>query len=118
MKPEADVKKQIKEVLERYTTLQFMHVPTGYGVKGIHDHIACVPLEIKPEHVGKKLGVFVSIEAKREGKTMSTLQEDFFTDVKDMCGFVMCVDGTREEDGNFEEFELRMQNVFGGTTSK
>ena len=41
-----------------------MVVPGGFGKNGIPDHLACVPVEITAEMVGKTYGMFLAVEAK------------------------------------------------------
>jgi hypothetical protein len=90
-----------------------MHVPTGYGRKGIHDHIACVPMKITQTNIGQTIGVFVSIEAKQLDKIMSSNQEDIAAEIDAACGLTMVVDGTRDEPGSFKKFEAVMKSFFG-----
>lgn len=68
MTPEGRVKEQIKRVLRSIDAWFFMPVPSGRGVAGVPDFIACVPTVITQEMVGKTIGVFVAIEAKAPGK--------------------------------------------------
>lgn len=46
----------------------------GFGKSGVADIIACVPITITQEMVGKKFGAFVAVEVKRDGKTLTKLQ--------------------------------------------
>jgi ribosomal protein S19 len=64
---EPKVKAGISAWLKSIGAWFFMPVQTGMGVGGIHDFIACVPVVITPEMVGKRLGLFVSVEAKESG---------------------------------------------------
>ena len=52
MKREADVKKEVKRILESLGAWYFCPVPTGYGVQGIPDFIVC------------HYGLFIAIETK------------------------------------------------------
>ncbi len=61
------VKDGIKSALAKWNAWWFMPVQTGMGEGGIHDFLACVPMVITQDMVGKKIGVFVSIEAKEQG---------------------------------------------------
>lgn len=64
---EPSVKKGIATWLKAMRAWFFMPVQTGMGVGGIHDFISCVPVVITQEMVGKRLGLFVSVEAKEGG---------------------------------------------------
>ena len=69
IKSEDDVKKKIiKPWLSKLHAWQFMPVSRGMGVSGIPDHIACVPIMITQEMVGKTVGLFVAPEAKSPTK--------------------------------------------------
>lgn len=66
---EDDVKKKIiKPWLNATHAWFFMHVPRGMGIAGVPDYIACMPVVITPEMVGKKVGLFVAPEAKSPSK--------------------------------------------------
>jgi phosphoribosylformylglycinamidine (FGAM) synthase-like amidotransferase family enzyme len=64
--PEDKVKKAIKKVIDELFPDNFhlMVVPGGFGARGIPDHIACVPVTITQDMVGKQYGMFISAEAK------------------------------------------------------
>lgn len=64
MKNEGDVKKEVKKVLAKFGTdaWYYMPVQTGYGVKGVPDFVCCV------------CGIFVGIETKFGGNTLSVWQ--------------------------------------------
>ncbi len=63
MKKEKDVKEAVKKILNKVGAYWFMPVQTGYGVQGIPDFIVCLK------------GVFVAIETKFGGNTLSAHQE-------------------------------------------
>lgn len=66
---EDDIKvKVVKSTLKKMGSWQFMPVSSGMGKHGIPDHVACVPITITPEMVGKRVGIFVAIESKRPTK--------------------------------------------------
>lgn len=67
LKGEPQVKTDIKKFLKGIGAWVFMPVQTGMGEGGIHDFIACVPVTITAEMIGKTVGMFVSVEAKEEG---------------------------------------------------
>jgi hypothetical protein len=64
---ENKVKAGISAYLKRLSAWFYMPVQSGMGVGGIHDFIACVPITVTPEMVGKRIGLFVSVEAKEQG---------------------------------------------------
>lgn len=59
----------------------------GMGVHGIADRIGVIPVTITPEMVGKTVGLFVAIEAKKPGRRgeknagATQAQVDFLRDV-------------------------------------
>ena len=61
-------KKIIKPWLDKIGAWSFMHVPRGMGIAGVPDYVACVPIVITQEMVGKKVGLFVAPEAKAPHK--------------------------------------------------
>ena len=96
---EADVKEKIvKPWFKSRNAFQFMVVQAGMGRHGIHDHIACVPTVVTPAMVGKTIGMFVSVEAKRPGRReeprrgMSPHQKDFMDEVNQAGGFSIVAD--------------------------
>lgn len=72
MTPEGKVKQQVKNVLKEHEAWHYMPVQNGMGVTGIPDLIACVPLTISADMVGKTIGVFVGVETKAPGKIKNT----------------------------------------------
>jgi hypothetical protein len=70
-KLERDVKKSVKDVFVARDAYQFWPVQTGLGASTL-DCLACVPLVITPEMVGKTIGAFVAIETKRPEKDQVT----------------------------------------------
>ena len=77
MTPEGRVKEGVRRVLQTMNAWFFMPVPSGRGVGGVPDFIACVPQKITSEMVGQTIGVFVAIETKAPGKlhTLTPLQK-------------------------------------------
>lgn len=72
MTPEGKVKERVKKILRDRDAYWYMYVPGGYGVVGAPDFVACVPLKITPDMVGKTFGVFAGIETKAPGKIKNT----------------------------------------------
>ena len=72
MTPEGKVKKEVKDYLKNEGIFHFMTVPVGYGMVGVPDILACVPVLITPGMVGQTLGVFMGVETKAPGKVRNT----------------------------------------------
>lgn len=68
LETENDVKALVKSTLDRMAAWSYAPVQTGMGAHGIPDRIGCVPVTITPEMVGKTVGLFVAVEAKRPGR--------------------------------------------------
>lgn len=67
-------KKDVRSYLTELGAYVFMPVQTGYGVATL-DMLTCVPVTITPEMVGRRIGVFVSVETKRRGKGVTARQK-------------------------------------------
>lgn len=116
---EREVKSDIKGIFDEYDAWSFMYVPSGYGKSGVPDYIACVPLTITQEMVGKQVGVFVGVEAKRLKKKATPLQEDCISEILAAKGIALVVAGRESEPGNtFIRFKEIMKRVFGRRESK
>lgn len=68
LETENDVKALVKKWYDVRNAWSFAPIQTGMGEHGIHDRIGCVPVLITPDMVGRTLGFFVSVEAKRPGR--------------------------------------------------
>lgn len=68
LKSENDVKDSIKQWLDRRNAWSYAPIQNGMGVIGIHDRIACLPVTVTEAMVGKRIGLFLSIEAKAPGR--------------------------------------------------
>lgn len=73
--PEGYEKDDICKYLDKIGAWYFRPFMSGYGKSGVADIIACVPILITPDMVGKTIGVFTSLEVKREGKQPTELQK-------------------------------------------
>ena len=65
---ENDVKALAKAWYEDHDGWSYAPIQNGLGVHGIHDRVGLVPMLITPEMVGRRVGVFVSIECKKPGR--------------------------------------------------
>ena len=70
--PEGRVKRDIKTELSDHDVWYYMPVQMGMGVVGIPDFICCQPVVVTQDMVGKKIGLFLAIEAKAPGKINNT----------------------------------------------
>lgn len=86
-----------------------MVVPTGYGIKGIPDHVACVPVVITPEMVGQTYGMFVAVEAKAPKKHASPTQIIQITKIIKAGGFCPVTKGVAE----LPQLEAALRRRFG-----
>lgn len=94
--PEGRVKKNIKKWMDRVfpDAFGYMPVPTGYGEKGIPDHIYCIPVVITEDMVGKTVGLFVGIEAKTVRGKVSPAQAIKAGEIIDASGIIRTVYGS------------------------
>ena len=99
---ENHVKDIVRQWCDKHDAFHFAVVQNGMGVHGIHDRLIALPITVTPEMVGKKVGLFVSIECKKPGRRnepdrgMSKHQVMFMEGVKKAGGVSACCDG--EED--------------------
>lgn len=100
---ENDVKtKLVKPWYDALGAWHYAPIQNGLGEHGIHDRIGCVPIIVTPEMVGKKIGLFVSIEAKKPGRRgeprrgMSVHQQQHLEEILAAGGLSICCDS--EED--------------------
>lgn len=66
--PEGKVKDQVKKFMKERQIWSYMPVQNGMGVVGIPDLIACAPIKITQDMVGKTIGAFFAVETKAPGK--------------------------------------------------
>jgi hypothetical protein len=111
-KLERDVKKDIRLLLERLGGWHYMPVHVGYGVKGVPDFVACIPLVIGAEHVGQTIGVFTAIEAKTLNGRPTPLQTATLDMIRDAGGYQCIIRGTRAEAGTFKTREAELCRYF------
>lgn len=72
MTPEGKVKKALRKTLAAHGAWHYMPVQNGMGCVGIPDIIACVPVTITADMVGKRVGLFLGLEAKAPGFSTNT----------------------------------------------
>ncbi len=118
---ENDVKALVKRWFEKHVgSWHYAPVQNGLGVHGIHDRIGCIPVEVTPEMVGKKIGLFVSIECKRPGRRgehdrgMSKHQEIVCRDIVAAGGISDVVDGYEDLDALDGQLEWLTDGVKSG----
>ena len=96
---ENDVKDVVKSWYDKKQGWHYAPIQTGMGVHGIHDRLGVIPVVVTSEMVGKRIGLFVSVESKRPGRRseqnrgMSQRQYDHMVDIKAAGGFSICCDG-------------------------
>jgi hypothetical protein len=96
---ENDVKALVKKAFDSLGAWSYAPIQTGMGVHGIPDRIACVPVKITPEMVGKTLGLFAAVESKRPGRRgeknagATGQQVDQLDSIIDAGGVAMLCDG-------------------------
>jgi hypothetical protein len=85
--PESYEKAEIKKYLVSIGAWHFSPYMAGYGKSGVPDIVACVPVTIEAHMVGMRIGVFVGVEVKRNGKTPTALQTSRMGEIQDAGGF-------------------------------
>ncbi len=82
---ENDVKGLIKDWFGEFYSFPVMN--NGMGVHGIPDRVGCIPITVTQAMVGKRVGLFIGIEAKAPGRRgeknggASQLQVDNLVDI-------------------------------------
>lgn len=93
-------------------------IQNGLGVHGIHDRIGCVPIVVTPQMVGKRIGLFVTVEAKRPGRRgekdrgMNKHQKDNMTEIRAAGGLSICCDSFED----ITDLEGQILNLLYGTS--
>mgnify|MGYP001565591909 CR=1 FL=1 len=100
---ENDVKdKLVKPWYDARGAWHYAPIQNGMGEHGIHDRIGCVPVVVTQEMVGKKIGLFVSVEAKRPGRReekdrgMSHHQNAHMNDINEAGGISVVADSKED----------------------
>ncbi len=100
IKPE--IEKATKDAIKKLLTelwpdvWQIMVVPGGFGTGGVPDHVACVPVVITPEMVGKTYGMLVAVEAKKPKGEFRGLQRIQVANIVKAGGFGQITKGVAQ----------------------
>jgi hypothetical protein len=92
--PESWEKDDICKFLVGLGAWFFRPLMAGYGKSGVPDIVACVPITIEAHMVGMRIGVFVGVEVKREGKGPTPLQIARMVEISEAGGYACA--GTAE----------------------
>ena len=101
---ENHVKDMVRQWYDAHGAYHFAVVQSGLGIHGIADRIGALPITVTPAMVGKKIGLFVSVESKRPGRRgekdrgMSKHQVLFWEGVTGAGGLSVCCDGQDDID--------------------
>ncbi len=104
-KTENDVKALAFDWFKDLRGWSYSPVQNGLGVHGIADRLGVIPVTVTPNMVGKRIGLFVAIEAKRPGRRnepmrgMSKHQYIVMTDILTAGGLSIVCDGQEDLDG-------------------
>lgn len=99
---ENHVKDMVRQWYDAHGAYHFAVVQSGLGIHGIADRIGALPITVTPAMVGKKIALFVSVEAKRPGRRteqnrgMSKHQVLFWEGVTKAGGLSICCDGQED----------------------
>ena len=102
---ENDVKALVKKWYDALGAWSYAPIQNGLGVHGIHDRVGCVPFLVTPAMVGKKIGLFVSVESKKPGRRgekdrgMTSRQRHNLHGIRKASGLSICCDGQEDLDG-------------------
>ena len=104
MTPEGRVKAAVKKWLQTKAAWFFLPVSNGMGKHGIPDIVACVPVTITPEMVGRRVGMFLGVETKALGRRsqVSDMQQVQLDQIAGAGGVAEVVDAVSQMDGVFE----------------
>ena len=101
-----ETEKAVKDLVFQWFKFRegFSYAPVqnGLGVHGVPDRLGVIPIIVTPEMVGKRIGLFVSVESKRPSRRgekdggMSKHQVLFQEAVRAAGGVSICCDS--EED--------------------
>lgn len=89
--PEGKVKESVKKVLKLFNSYYHMPVQNGMGSPTL-DFVACVPVKITSDMVGRTVGLYVTIETKAPGKKPTPRQQLTMMQVTSAMGKVFVID--------------------------
>src|SRR5574341_898065 len=101
---ENDVKALVKKWYDARLAWSYAPIQTGMGEHGIPDRVGCLPIVVTQEMVGKKIGLFVAVEAKKPGRRgernagANAVQCTRLRDIVKVNGIAALVDGTHDLD--------------------
>lgn len=101
---ENHVKALVKNWFDSRKGYHYAPIQNGLGVHGVPDRLGVIPVTITPDMVGKTVGLFVSVEAKKPGRRnekdrgMSKHQVLFQEGVIKAGGLSVCCDGQDDLD--------------------
>src|ERR1035437_1913389 len=110
---EAEVKVLTKQWYESRDGWSWAPVSNGMGVHGVPDRVGVIPCVVTPAMVGKLVGLFVGIEAKRPGRRgekdrgMSKHQVLFMARVREAGGLSIVCDGAED----LEQLDLQIERL-------
>jgi hypothetical protein len=113
---ENHVKALVKEWFDTQQAWSYAPIQNGLGVHGIPDRIGCVPIAVTRAMVGKKIGLFVAVEAKRPGREkennrgMTKHQAANFEAIERAGGIAEVCDG----EADLFELYVSMALIYGG----
>ena len=112
---ESKLKDKIKKLLKVLGVWYFLPVSRGMGVHGIPDFICCIPVTITPDMVGRKVGLFMGVETKSEGKFATERQALVIKQISAAGGIAF--DLRPSELIRFKDFIVKVVEDHDGTTS-
>jgi len=116
LETENQVKALVKDWYDLAGAWSYAPIQTGMGVHGIPDRIGCVPIVVTPEMIGKTVGLFVAIEAKKPGRRrekdrgLSAHQQYNLDYIQLTSGIAICCDGVDD----LQLLELRIRGLQNG----
>lgn len=94
--PEGKVKDMVKTFLRLVKAYWHMPVQNGMGSPSLDFHV-CMPILITPDMVGSRVGLYVGIETKALGKTMTPRQIATTKAIIEAGGQVFLIDGNTQK---------------------